>query len=115
LWQIKRLSARYTYNGSYRIQAVKTLDTRTSIQHFLSGKKYFTLKAVRKHLAKKSLKFKDQTLRQYLHDLKAKGTIHDAGYGWYSTIATTSHSRNVTPADVYFDRHREIFTRRDEI
>jgi hypothetical protein len=65
---------------------VKTLDIRSSIQHFLSGKKYFTVKAVRKHLVKRSLKFKDQTLRQYLYDLKVKGAIHDAGYGWYSTI-----------------------------
>lgn len=66
---------------------MKTFDIRSSIKHFLSGKKYFTVKAVRQYLAKRSLKFREQTLRQYLYELKGRGVIYDAGYGWYSTIA----------------------------
>lgn len=65
---------------------MKTFDIRSSMSDFLNGKKYFTVKAVRRYLAGRSLKFKDQTLRQYLYELKGKGVIHNAGYGWYSTI-----------------------------
>lgn len=65
---------------------MKTLDIRSSIQPFVTGKKYFAVSALRKYLTKRSLRFKEQTVRQYLYDLKGRGVIHDAGYGWYSTI-----------------------------
>ncbi len=66
---------------------MKTSDIRISLRDFLHGKKYFTVKAARKSLVKRSLTFKDQTLRQYLYELKEEGNIYDAGYGWYCTIA----------------------------
>lgn len=66
---------------------LKTLNIRASIQSLISGKKYFTVKAVQKYLTAKSLKFKQQTVRQYLYNLKKDTIIYDAGYGWYSTIA----------------------------
>jgi len=65
---------------------VKTPNIRGSIQPFVSGKKYFTVRALSKYLTKRSFRFKEQTVRQYLYDFKGKGIIHDAGYGWYSTI-----------------------------
>jgi hypothetical protein len=77
----------YTDNASRVTRTVKTVDIRSHIQNFIDGKKYFTIAAVRKYLVKKSVPFKDQTLRQYLYGLKLERVIHDAGYGWYSTIA----------------------------
>ncbi|MCX6132621.1 MAG: hypothetical protein NTU47_02310 [Ignavibacteriales bacterium] len=65
---------------------MKTLDIRSTILNFTTGRKYFAVEALRKYLTRKSLRFKAQTVRQYAYDLKAKGVIHDAGYGWYSTI-----------------------------
>ncbi|MEI6424336.1 MAG: DUF6577 family protein, partial [Lentisphaerota bacterium] len=61
---------------------------RTECLPELCGKvKYFHIRNVRAWLKERGLSCEDTTLKQYMSELMAGGFIHDAGKGWYSTIA----------------------------
>ena len=48
---------------------------------------YISLDAIRTELAARQVELADSTLLNYLQELVALGFIHDAGRGWYSTLA----------------------------
>lgn len=47
---------------------------------------YFSLDRVRNHLNQQNVKLTDHVLREYVSEAMQRGTIHDAGRGWYSAI-----------------------------
>lgn len=59
---------------------------QTVILEFVEGKKYFSVGAVKAHLAKRKLKYTASTINQYLYNLRARRKLFDAGRGWYSTL-----------------------------
>ena len=48
---------------------------------------YISLDAIRAELTARRLEVETDTLQRYLHEFGAAGFIHDAGRGWYSTLA----------------------------
>lgn len=48
---------------------------------------YFSIDAVRNWLAEQKMSYKSDTVKTYLSRQKKAGKIHDAGRGWYSSIA----------------------------
>jgi hypothetical protein len=50
--------------------------------------KYFSLAQLRQLLVRHDVPAESATLLRYLHDAVAEGVIHDAGRGWYSSLAT---------------------------
>lgn len=50
--------------------------------------KYFSLHELRQLLVRHDAPAESATLLRYLHDAVAEGVIHDAGRGWYSSVAT---------------------------
>ena len=48
---------------------------------------YISLYAIRAELTARRLEVETDTLQRYLHEFVAAGFIHDAGRGWYSTLA----------------------------
>jgi hypothetical protein len=48
---------------------------------------YFTIDHVRSLLEAKQIEIADSTLKRYMSDFMEQGVIHDAGRGWYSSIA----------------------------
>lgn len=56
--------------------------------------KYFSLHQLRQLLVRHDTPAESATLLRYLHDAVAEGIIHDAGRGWYSSLATAfAHNR----------------------
>lgn len=60
---------------------------QTLILKFAQGKMYFSIEALKIHLAKQELKYAVLTINQYLYNLCAQGKLFDAGRGWYSTLS----------------------------
>ena len=48
---------------------------------------YCSLAAIRKDVSARRMALADSTLLNYLQELVRQGLIHDAGRGWYSTLA----------------------------
>jgi len=48
---------------------------------------YISLDAIRAELTARRFDLETDTLQRYLHEFVAAGFIHDAGRGWYSTLA----------------------------
>ena len=70
---------------------------KTSLKYFLQDvcfpeltarAKYFSIHGLRQFLQKHNVTAASATLLRYLHVLMAEGVIHDAGRGWYSSLAT---------------------------
>ena len=66
------------------------------LKHFLrsvcfpeltANAKYFSLVQLRQFLVRHDVSAESATLLRYLHDAVAEGAIHDAGRGWYSSLA----------------------------
>lgn len=57
-----------------------------TIQVFIKDKAYFSVKALRSYLDMQNVSYKDQTVIQYLYNLRDSEKIFNSGYGWYSTI-----------------------------
>ncbi len=69
-----------------------TADTKSILRdHILAelGRRspYISLDAIRTELKARKLAVDGETLQRYLHEFTALGFIHDAGRGWYSTLA----------------------------
>jgi hypothetical protein len=69
-----------------------TADAKTILRdHILAelGRRnpYISLDAIRAELTARRLEVETDTLQRYLHEFVAAGFIHDAGRGWYSTLA----------------------------
>lgn len=69
-----------------------TADTKSVLRdHVLAelGRRgpYLSLDAIRAELKARKLKIDAETLQRYLHEFTTLGFIHDAGRGWYSTLA----------------------------
>lgn len=64
--------------------------TKSIIQDIITGKKYFTVQAVKKGLNKAGKNYIPTTVNQYLYNFKEEGWLFDAGRGWYSTISRPS-------------------------
>lgn len=69
---------------------------KTILKHFLrdvcfpeltARAKYFSLHQLRQLLVKRHVPADSRTLLRYLHEAVAQGVIHDAGRGWYSSLA----------------------------
>jgi len=59
---------------------------QTAILEFVEGKKYFSARALKAHLAKRRPKYAPLTINQYLYNLRAQEQLFNAGRGWYSTL-----------------------------
>lgn len=69
-----------------------TADTKSILRdHILAelGRRspYISLDAIRTELKARKLAVDGETLQRYLHEFTTLGFIHDAGRGWYSTLA----------------------------
>lgn len=62
------------------------------IQEVISGKKYFSVGAIKKSANKLQRDIKPATVNQYLYNMKKAGSLYDAGKGWYSSIPEVFHS-----------------------
>jgi hypothetical protein len=49
---------------------------------------YYSTEAVTAWLGRRKLRCPPATLNRYLHEFRQSGLIHDAGRGWYSSLAT---------------------------
>lgn len=56
------------------------------IRQFIDGKKYFNDKALKRYLQVEHKNYNNQTVNQYLTNLKKGQEIFSCGRGWYSTI-----------------------------
>ncbi|MCW1912650.1 Eco57I restriction-modification methylase domain-containing protein [Luteolibacter sp. GHJ8] len=48
---------------------------------------YFSIEKIRADLKEENLKFTDELLREYLSEAMQRKLVHDAGRGWYSSLA----------------------------
>ena len=74
------------YNRDLKM-TVKKKTVTSVIQEVISGKKYFSVEAVKKSASKIQRGIKPLTVNQYLYNMKKAGDLYDAGKGWYSSIA----------------------------
>ena len=58
-----------------------------SISQLFEQAPYFSINALRKHVAVRGFDYKPDTVKKYLSRQKKEGKIFDAGRGWYSSIA----------------------------
>ncbi|HCL00446.1 MAG TPA: hypothetical protein DHW42_10140 [Candidatus Marinimicrobia bacterium] len=56
------------------------------IRQFVDGKKYFNDKALKRYLQVELKNYNNQTVNQYLSNLKKNRELFSCGRGWYSTI-----------------------------
>lgn len=66
---------------------LKILLREEAIPALTAGRPYFSLEMMRREVAARKWSLADSTLLNYLQELVALGFIHDAGRGWYSTLA----------------------------
>ncbi len=66
---------------------LKTLLREEAIPALTAGRPYFSVEMVRREVVRRKWKLADATLLNYLQELVRLGHIHDAGRGWYSTLA----------------------------
>jgi hypothetical protein len=65
----------------------KTL-LRKALERRLARQPYISVATVRNDLAKAGGTAQPATLNRYLAEFTRAGLIHDAGRGWYSSVAT---------------------------
>jgi len=66
---------------------MKNNNIKSVIQKTIAGKKYLSVKAIKKQVEKTHKNLKPATVNQYLFTMKTEGMLYDAGRGWYSTIS----------------------------
>lgn len=69
-----------------------TADTKTLLRDHVLAEltrraPYVSIESIRKELAARRIAIADSTLLNYMQEFVAAGFIHDAGRGWYSTLA----------------------------
>ena len=69
---------------------------------------YFPLAAVRFRLGELGVEIAEGSLRQYISEAMAKGVVHDAGRGWYSSISEP-FKLDLKPVRVTIQRIQKAF------
>ena len=72
---------------SAAMKPFKTVLGEDVIPTLLLRQRYCSSAAIRAELTRRRVTFAPLTLNRYLVDLRKAGVIHDAGKGWYSSIA----------------------------
>jgi hypothetical protein len=71
----------------YMKTALKTLLRESCLPELLESMPYVHLNKVKFWLTAKGVDYKVTTLAQYMSELTAAGFVHNAGKGWYSSLA----------------------------